>query len=670
MASVLWAVIILGVLFATGAPLAFCLRSRYADWAEMIFEALAIGLLVQISIAIIALRTAHFSLTALGVMTLVIAGSGVAIAVARHVQWPRMDRPWLLVTLALVVVALFLRRHPSYFLWESGDMGEYVNRANRVADGANLVQSFPHGFTMYLASTRALLGEAHTVAGLPALGIVLLLGTIELARRLRLRLGAVLLIAVVIVIHPVAVWFSQFPASEALYAPLLISALYFLVRARVESSTASGVVSGLLFGLMLIVRGNAILLAPILVVALFASAAADSDATYRVQRSATAAALASLSVAYCYDVHYPHAYFVQKQMTLFLPKFAFDAADRLKLFDTTPVLIIVLIAALAIVLFLADRVRRLVHRAVESSEVRFWRVAYGAVVVITVVAFVFIKRSGLVDGLERWDALLLILALAGGVLVAINPGRHVDGTIGFFILCGIAAYTVLFAVRLPTPRSHPYYLYTDRYLFSEVLPLALVLATVGAHAVIEGIAHLQHRVRLARAVAIAALVFVGAGLIPPAAETWQISGQTLFGDAYGTMHRLKELAGGEGKTPIVYSGVKQVPAGFFFGNTYRVFAMPLNETFGRRIVGTNFKNDHPDPIFDPASARAALGRAGLSSGYLVDLRDAGAQPFPDDEHTRYVGTIDYSIPVLNRSLDRSKERFHDVRVQLDVYALS
>ena len=64
------------------------------------------------------------------------------------------------------------------------------------------------------------------------------------------------LVAVIIVVHPVAVWFSQFPVSESLCRPLLVSALYFLVRARSDASAGCGVVSGLLFGLMLLVAAT------------------------------------------------------------------------------------------------------------------------------------------------------------------------------------------------------------------------------------------------------------------------------------------------------------------------------------------------------------------------------------------------------------------------------
>jgi hypothetical protein len=169
MTDVLRALAVLVVLFLTGAPIILCVRARRREWTAAVFEAIALGLLVQVAIGITALRTAHYSRVGLGVMTLtvIVVASIIAIRQRTHITWPRLDVPWLLITLGLVAVALFLRKYPVYFLWESGDMGEYVNRANRIAEGANLLQSFPHGFTVFLASTHTLLGPSGTFAPRP-----------------------------------------------------------------------------------------------------------------------------------------------------------------------------------------------------------------------------------------------------------------------------------------------------------------------------------------------------------------------------------------------------------------------------------------------------------------------------------------------------------------------
>ncbi len=56
-AFVLRTLLVLLVLFGTGAPLALCLaRSRF-EWTRLVFEALVTGLLAQIAIAFVLLRT-------------------------------------------------------------------------------------------------------------------------------------------------------------------------------------------------------------------------------------------------------------------------------------------------------------------------------------------------------------------------------------------------------------------------------------------------------------------------------------------------------------------------------------------------------------------------------------------------------------------------------------
>ena len=72
-----------------------------------------------------------------------------------------------LATLVLVVVALRIRHAPSYFIFQTGDMGGYVNSANILTAVGQPFGTQPHGFTLFLRETNLLLGKAHTVAGLP-----------------------------------------------------------------------------------------------------------------------------------------------------------------------------------------------------------------------------------------------------------------------------------------------------------------------------------------------------------------------------------------------------------------------------------------------------------------------------------------------------------------------
>src|SRR5438128_1917963 len=118
---------------------------------------------------------------------------------------------------------------------------------------------------------------------LPALGAALVLGGGAFARALRLHIVAAIGIALILLVHPVAVWFSQFPVSEALFAVLLLALLYLVLQTRATGSTAYAVIAGLVVGALLLVRGEAVLLGPILTLLLLASTAVDEESTARVQ---------------------------------------------------------------------------------------------------------------------------------------------------------------------------------------------------------------------------------------------------------------------------------------------------------------------------------------------------------------------------------------------------
>ena len=669
MPATLRALAVLIVLGCTGAPWAFlCNRNRSNRNGEL-FEAIGIGLVAQLVFGIVALRTGHYSAAALALMTVGFVGAGVIACIVWRPRVPaKRDFVWLLVLLGVVLVALFVRQHPSYFVFETGDMGEYVNRANAVAEGANLVQSFPHGFTVFLASTNVLLGEAHTVAGLPALGAVVLLGTMAIAEALGLRRTATLGVALIVVVHPVTVWFSEFPVSEALYAALLIAAVYFLIVARRDRVVGFAIVSGAAMGTMLLVRGNAILLAPLVVAVLVVSAALDDREVFRIQRIATMASLVGLALAYAYNVRFPTQYFVNKQLHDLVPGPLYDVGKNLNLFEVSLPLVLVLIAALAAVWGLAEVVRIRAERR-PFRFARTCRIMYVVIIGLTVAILAVMNTTGLREGLGRWGVVVLVLAAAGLVLVVWRPDRYVDGPTGVLIVLGIATYMVLFAERVPNALPHPYYLYLDRYLYSEVLPLALILVAIGLHAAIDAVLEAREHVIAVRVAAGIGLALLVVGLLPAASETWRITRHSLFGDAYGALDRVSNLALPDRDAPIVYSGIKPTPPNWIYGNTYRAFALPLRETFNRNMIGA-FASHGDDPRRDPAQARAELAEAGYSSGYLVAIRAPRASPYGNDAHTRYMGTVNYTIPVLMRRLNRSEERFHEIPVDFDVYAIS
>jgi hypothetical protein len=421
------------------------------------------------------------------------------------------------------------------------------------------------------------------------------------------------------------------------------------------------------------VRINAILLAPILVVALLASAAADDDVRYRIQRSMTVVALAVLAIAYAYDMRYAKPYMIRQLQGKLVPRFAFDAAERWKLFEVSLQLVLAVAVLFALVLGAAHLVRVSRTLRIAPPATAFWKWAVGVVVALAIVGWVVIPQGGVNDALARWGPVLLLLAAAGIGLVVLRPGRYFDEASGLFVVLVVATYTLVFAGRLREARGAIYYLYWDRYLFSEVLPLALLLAAIALHALIGWcVAATAARPALRVAAAVGLVVLSALAIFPAALQTRDsgITRQALYGDAYDALSRLNRLSRADGPGPVVYSGSRPAPPEWFFPNTKAAFAQPLHESFNRILVGTgSFGTEFLDKERDPWSARAMLEAAGHRKGYLVSLRTDDTPRYPDDAKTRYVGSVDYEVPVLRRSLDRWSERFSTIDLHFDVYAL-
>src|SRR5204863_7036547 len=110
--------------------------------------------------------------------------------------------------LVFVFVALRIRHAPSYFIFQTGDMGGYVNTANILRRSGGPYGTQPQGFTLFLRETNLLLGRANTVAGLPALGAAPLLGAVAVARALRLHIVAPVGITVTLPLYALALRFA------------------------------------------------------------------------------------------------------------------------------------------------------------------------------------------------------------------------------------------------------------------------------------------------------------------------------------------------------------------------------------------------------------------------------------------------------------------------------
>jgi len=678
------ALIVVGAFVLIGSPIALSIPGTQPEWTGFAFESAIIGLVVELLIAVVLLHAGHYSPPTALVCTVVVA-FGTAFAVRaggrRRGMAPadlsrlREAEPVLvgLLTIGFVVVALWIRRAPTYFIFQTGDMGGYVNSANILIRAARFGTE-PHGFTLFLRETNLVFGRANTVVGVPALGAVVLLGVIAFARMLRLHLVALVGIGFVVVVHPVMVWFSLFPVAESLYAALFIGVLYFVVRARTQTSHVYAALGGIVAGSLLLVRGEAMLLVPIIVMMLFASAAVDDDATLTVQRRFTVVALVALVASYAYDVHYVHGYFVT-QLHHLLPGPLYRVADDAHLVQASVFLVVAAAVAIALVVWTTNAVTRYVRPRVGSRPRIFWWWAYAAVGAITAGALISLRVSGLANTLTRWGPVLLVVCVIGVAAVAREPGKYIDGACGLLFLLVVGTYVVLFARRVPEPKIQTYYLYFDRYLYSEVLPAALVLGGVGLHVVAGAVGRLIRSSRtlisiVGRVAIVGVLAIVVIGLAPQIGDTRRATRYRLFGHSYAALASLDRITRTHGVGPVIYSGVTTRPAGWFYPNTYRAFALPLEQSFNREVFGFPPLGLGRDGVYNPTQARLLLRRHQLTSGYLVVLQAPGRHRFGDDDHTHFLGVVSYACPTLGETKRGPATPWTFAHLRFDVYTIT
>ncbi|HEX4903824.1 MAG TPA: hypothetical protein VFU93_00125 [Acidimicrobiales bacterium] len=645
--------LVLGALvLVPGIPLALVVgRSASRRWSSVAVEGLVLGLCWWVLVGLWLSHAGWFDPWQLAVPTLVLVA---ALAVPAWREARTIDRPvptWFGGFLAvLLVVALVLRREPFYFLYRIGDFAEYVNRANAVAEGAGFVPWFTRGFTVALSLTNHALGEARTVELMPFLGIVLIAIGVEVATRLRAGLWARATVAVVLTFAVLPVWYSRFPASETLYAVLQLGMVLLLVGAVQRESRSLAVAAAVVAGVMLMVRGNGVLLGPILVVLVGVCAFVVRRRTLDVLLVFLVTALWSLGLAFTANARFSHDYFIAEQLPKFVPDALFEQlAGMGGLRFALPRL--VGLVAVSLVLAVALRwLHGLVGPERDGAMLALLRRAVlPAVVVVFALVSLVVGPDGLLDALGRYELVVLLLGAVGiGAALWRFADRLDDDervVIAAVVVIG-GAFAVLFAERLPNPRYAPYFLYWDRYLFSETWPL-VVLATMWAVALLDRLDR-----RAMTAVGTSALAALGLSLFAGGAVTRE---RVFMDDAYEQLRAVDELLD-EREVPIAYSGVPKAdtPVKVLCHETTRALvASPLAATFGRRFLNLGLPVDAPDPVLDTASLVDVLDERDVDRAYLVQVTVPDSDPASIGDgalSVTPVGTTTLSIPMLDRPL--------------------
>jgi hypothetical protein len=538
---------------------------------------------------------------------------------------------------ALSVVAVWLRAEPFYFLYQIGDFGEYVNRANAVADGGGFIGWFTQGFTVALTLSHLALGEASTVDLMPFLGIVLLWVTMELTRRLGAPRGAQALVGVVLAVGEVPVWFGRFPASESLYAVLQVGLVLLVVTAVQRGSTRLATAGGVVCGLLLVTRGNGLLLGPIVVMTVLLGSLTASKRTVDVLSRWAWAALLSLGAAFTYNARFSHPYFIAEQLPKFVPDPLFRQLEGMGgLRFAAPRFVVLVAGTWALV-----RLARAVHGRLTPARVA---VVLAALIVVAIAAVMIVfGAAGLLDALGRYNIAVEVLG-ALGIVTALWRFRSFDdgqrlGVILVILVCG--TFATLYAERYARPRYAPYHLYWDRYLFSEFFPL-MVLASVWA--VIEITRRVPPHVVGAAILSLAVWLYASSSLIRE---------HVFMDDAY---EQLRVVADDVEPTGFVFVGIPrdEVPVAVCHPNTHRLVASPLVETFNRPMLSRGLRAFGTDPLPGTVDVEAVLTAQGVARASIVQVVAEGDDPLPVDAGRATVEAVSehsLTIPMLDRPLD-------------------
>ncbi len=617
---------------------------------------IALGLFLGVGIElVIVLGLVHLGMYTTPIFAFVGVVVSIALWIGALATRPTMRRPQFspagAVMAVIVGAAVVLRTDPIYFIYQTADFGAYVNRANGVAAGGSFGEWFLNLFPAVLSVPSLIFGANHTVDAMPLLGLLLVVGIPAISHRLGFPPWATLVAAFIAAFHIMPVWFSEFPASEMLSAVLLTGMLLVLATAIAERSGAAAVVAGSFGFLLATARVNELLLAPIVIVAsIVAIMLIDEDAVKTTTSFIWAFFVASL-VGFFYNITFNSPYFVDFQLGMFFPEAVTDAVAL----ASNPFVAIGVGVTLGVALWAMIAVA---HRNADSKNPGRWVSTFLPLGLLAGL-FLFIAWRALSGSFASPAGKVLILgpvlislAVAGVVMGALRHHRMPPERRVVYLIATVAviAFTALQAIRLGLPDHDvaPYFLYWHRYYLSEVFPVAVVLALWPLEMLMTRtwtFAGTDRWLRLAPvAVAVVVMALVGIEALGP---NLAVASGTMFEDAYETVAELDRLTSDPADSPIVYLGSNGLPEGWIWGNTSRLIALPLAETFGRLVVGNRGPRE-PDLQPSELELVGILQSFGVDTVYLI----TDSQTVPDGTVLAARGWKVSDIGVVKVSIDR------------------
>lgn len=619
-----------------GLPIALFTRRPGEGWPALLGEGLVFGF-----VAFALAPTLFAWIGVAGLVLFAVLWIAVAvIAIARRPPWPgvvRMTRSGiavLVLAVLIAVVALLFRLHNDNFIMWVGDMGAYVNWANEFARTGVLSATWPPLLSSYLALASWTFGAASTTASLGVAGLILIVATCRVLNLMGANRWVLLLVAGCLAVNLHAIWYSNFPSSEALDAPMYVAWLATVVGAiKARNRVPWLAMNGATMLALGLTRGSGpFLLLPLVILAI---------CTLRVERwrflarpvwQLLAAGVAGSMLAFWYGISRIALYYVDIQFRSLVPAVVANLLQRtLHVFDPTPVTAIALIVIEAVLVFVAWRLVKPAEKLPPVDGVTNTRAPRLLAIVLASLLVLGIAAAAIV-GAAGWNILLRIgleYTILAIVCIAFVGRRRIDETTAALVLLvgAVAAFFIgLQTARLLNHEKHAFYLYWDRYFFSEVLPSLFVLTGL---ALVLLVAEFQARgwwrPRLAltsvRVVAVAVLVAAVAATQAP--QLALISSDTYMKGAYSLD---KELAGQvpNQKIPVLWTSTstRQI-RNFFFPNTWLAFGQPLSVSFGDDVLYLNRNNFLHDQVASPEVVGQALSCASATSMIVLESDEGG-----------------------------------------------
>jgi len=574
--------------------------------------------------------------------------------------------------------AIILRQEPSYYIFMTGDMGQYINVANYAINGGHqLFAGFLHMFTSMFMASNYFLGTAGAVAILPVIGLATVAALLLLLKELGVGGMGLLIAGGFAAFGLMPVWYSKFPVSEALYSFQLLFTYYLMAKCRLDIRWTYVFALFLAYWEMALTRGN-IFFTTITLLPFYIIYSQSIANTGRKRVGLVMAPFAGLLCGYIYDIEKVTKVFVKIYLNKYLGSF-YETMVNYNLVQFGWQLLL-FAAVAAVTLFLTLGIVSFVSATLKLSE-RF----FVSLLVMIGVGLLIVLRStnrlGLTATADYFDWTLVYMGGLGLIAVFLRPFRYKS----VFMTAYVALVTaILYSRNIEADRTHIHFLYYQRYTFPELYWSLVCFAGIGAHEVYRLLNRLSIHPYF-RVIPISAGVGIfGLTSFQGIRANLPHFKKTILQNAY---HHLAEInAVMERKSdPVFFSGFSKAdttPKNWFFPNMFRSYMFPLFYTFNRDLAlpmpENAFQND---PISTPESMFARLGEMGKKTGYLVMVNRETSESLPenlwnqlegqqDGIRWKHLKTIDKVLLNATHPDKFESPQFYDIPVQARVFDIS